>query len=106
MTSKEAYPSPPPSPVKVDPVLRNALRYTISAKEYQLLHQYLISRSPPVVRQHAPPPPKFHSIVRAGDESRVTAIRASLRVFIATQAGLQIWELISTHILGRGRARK
>jgi hypothetical protein len=28
-----------------DPVLRNALRYTISAREYALLHKYVISRS-------------------------------------------------------------
>ena len=29
----------------VDPILRNALRYTISAREYSLLHKYVISRS-------------------------------------------------------------
>lgn len=29
----------------VDPILRNALRYTISAREYALLHRYIISRS-------------------------------------------------------------
>lgn len=28
-----------------DPILRNALRYTISAREYSLLHKYVISRS-------------------------------------------------------------
>ncbi|KAK3316614.1 hypothetical protein B0H66DRAFT_500067 [Apodospora peruviana] len=28
-----------------DPILRNALRYTISAREYSLLHRYVISRS-------------------------------------------------------------
>jgi hypothetical protein len=28
-----------------DPILRNALRYTISAREYALLHKYLVSRS-------------------------------------------------------------
>ncbi|KAK4225763.1 hypothetical protein QBC38DRAFT_253313 [Podospora fimiseda] len=28
-----------------DPILRNALRYTISAREYALLHKYVISRS-------------------------------------------------------------
>lgn len=29
----------------VDPILRNALRYTISAREYALLHRYILSRS-------------------------------------------------------------
>src|SRR3954447_26826952 len=28
-----------------DPILRNALRYTISAREYATLHKYVISRS-------------------------------------------------------------
>lgn len=28
-----------------DPILRNALRYTISAREYALLHRYVLSRS-------------------------------------------------------------
>ncbi|KAI2627664.1 hypothetical protein GGR54DRAFT_636792 [Hypoxylon sp. NC1633] len=29
----------------VDPILRNALRYTISAREYETLHKYVLSRS-------------------------------------------------------------
>lgn len=107
MVSNDTSPSPKPKPDQVDPILRNALRYTISAKEYQTLHQYLISRSPPVIRQHAPPPPKFHSVVHAGgDDSRVSAVRASLRVFIATQAGLRIWDQINTYLAGRGQPRK
>ena len=105
MPSGDVYPSPPPSPIKNDPII-NALRYAISPKEYQTLHQYLISRSPPVIRQHAPQPERFRSIVRADDDSRVSAVRASLRVFVATQAGLQIWDQISTHLFNRGKSRQ
>ncbi|KAI0021750.1 hypothetical protein F4780DRAFT_789797 [Xylariomycetidae sp. FL0641] len=36
-----------------DPVLRNALRYTISAREYETLHKYVLSRSR-VLRKRAP----------------------------------------------------
>lgn len=36
-----------------DPVLRNAIRYTISAREYETLHKYIISRSR-VLRKRAP----------------------------------------------------
>ncbi|GAB1316160.1 Transmembrane protein 135 N-terminal domain-containing protein [Madurella fahalii] len=36
-----------------DPILRNALRYTISAREYALLHKYVISRSR-VLKKRAP----------------------------------------------------
>lgn len=36
-----------------DPILRNALRYTISAREYATLHKYVISRSR-ALKKHAP----------------------------------------------------
>lgn len=36
-----------------DPILRNALRYTISTREYALLHKYVISRSR-VLKKRAP----------------------------------------------------
>lgn len=103
--ASEPYPSPPPSPKssKIDPVLRNALRYTISAKEYKTLHEYLITRSPQALRKRAPPPAKVDSLTRADDDYNAAAIRASLRVFIASQTGLQIWDLITTHILARGK---
>ncbi|KAI0969617.1 hypothetical protein F4678DRAFT_439480 [Xylaria arbuscula] len=43
----------PKSTSVVDPVLRNALRYTISAREYETLHKYVISRSR-ALRKRAP----------------------------------------------------
>jgi len=47
--------SPAPMSAKStsDPILRNALRYTISAREYGLLHKYVISRSR-VLKKRAP----------------------------------------------------
>lgn len=108
MAPQDPYPSPPPSPnkAKVDPILRNALRYTISAKEYKTLHQYLISRSPPAVRRRAPPPPKYASLVQTNDDYNGAAIRASLRAFVITQTSLKLWESIKTNLLSRGRPSK
>ncbi|KAL8715117.1 MAG: hypothetical protein Q9220_001074 [cf. Caloplaca sp. 1 TL-2023] len=108
MASAESYPSPPPSPrsSKIDPILRNALRYTISAKEYRTLHQYLLTRAPPAVRKRAPPPTRVRSIIKAGDDHNAATIRASLRVLVASQVGLQLWDLITTRILGRGKTPK
>jgi len=37
--------STPSAKSTTDPILRNALRYTISAREYSLLHRYVLSRS-------------------------------------------------------------
>ncbi|MCJ1427847.1 hypothetical protein MMC29_005753, partial [Sticta canariensis] len=103
MSSQESRSSPPLGPVKIDPILRNALRYTISAKEYKTLHQYLVIRTPPAVRKQAPQPPRYSSIVQTNDDFNAAAIRASLRVFIASQTGLKLWDLITTYVLRRDR---
>jgi hypothetical protein len=83
-------------------VLRNALRYTISAKEYETLHKYIISRSK-VLKRNAPTVARVEKLVeRPGrDDYNAAAVRASLRVFMATAAGLKVWGLIKGRILGR-----
>jgi hypothetical protein len=97
--------SPPSSPPTVDPVLRNALRYTISAKEYELLHQYLLSRAP-AVKRRSPTPKRFDAISKGPDDYNVAAIRASLRLGLVTFSGLKAWELINTKLLSRGSAKR
>jgi hypothetical protein len=84
-----------------DPILRNALRYTISAKEYETLHKYIISRSK-VLKRNAPSPAKVEKLVeRPGrDDYNAAAIRDSLRVFLATAAGLKAWAVIKEQFLG------
>lgn len=76
-----------------DPILRNALRYTVSAKEYKLLHEYLISRAP-AVEKRTPQPRRFEKIVQSKNDYNVAAVRASLRVFVLAYGGLKGWELI------------
>ncbi|KAI0601184.1 hypothetical protein F4775DRAFT_589875 [Biscogniauxia sp. FL1348] len=52
--SRTPRPESKPRPASTaDPVLRNALRYTISAREYEVLHKYIISRSR-LLRKRAP----------------------------------------------------
>src|SRR3569833_2671378 len=45
--------APRQAAAKDDPILRNALRYTMSAREYAALHKYILSRSR-VLRKRAP----------------------------------------------------
>lgn len=87
-----------------DPVLRNALRYTISAKEYQTLHKYIISRSK-LLKRNTPSVSQVEKLVdRPGrDDHNAAAVRASLRVFFATAAGLKAWSIISERLWGGGR---
>lgn len=81
----------------IDPVLRNALRYTVSAKEYKVLHDYLLSRAP-VVEKRAPKPQRFERIVEGKNDYNVAAVRASLRVFIVAYGGLKGWEFILNNL--------
>ena len=108
MPTSDPYPTPPASPaqIKADPLLRHALRYTLSAKEYKTIHQYLITRSPLAVRKRAIPPSKYAALVRTKDEYNGAAIRASLRVFIATQTSLELWDLIKGAFFARGKPQR
>jgi hypothetical protein len=85
-----------------DPILRNALRYTISAKEYETLHKYIISRSK-VLKRNAPTVAKVERLVeRQGrDDYNASAVRAAARVCVATGAGLKLYGLLMERVLGR-----
>lgn len=52
-----------------DPILRNALRYTISAREYALLHKYVISRSR-ALKKRAPTVDTVQSIINGTPRGR------------------------------------
>ncbi|OQN95412.1 hypothetical protein B0A48_18427 [Cryoendolithus antarcticus] len=88
----------------LDPITRTALRYTISPREYELLHQYLISRAPERVQKQTPNPPRYEKITRstsaAGDHN-AASLRAALRVFVAAYTGLKGWELVLGKLAGR-----
>jgi hypothetical protein len=85
----------------IDALTRNALRYSLSPKEYKALHKYLLTKTP-VVRKRVPPPHKYEKSVKDTEDYNAAAIRASLRVFGTTLAGLKLWELITTKVLARG----
>ena len=59
-----------------DPVLRNALRYTISAREYALLHKYVITRSRALKRRA----PSVETVQRIMDGPSPGKSRAGSRV--------------------------
>ncbi|KAF7443828.1 hypothetical protein A1F94_009922 [Pyrenophora tritici-repentis] len=105
MSSASAPPPASPSGKPIDPILRNALRYTISAKEYQLLHQYLLSRAP-VVKKRSIHPKRYDAIAKGPDDYNVAAFRAALRLGVVTLTGLKAWELIQTKLLSRAPAKK
>lgn len=101
-----------------DPILRNALRYTISSKEYEALHKYVLSRSR-TVRRRVPPVNVFEQLVGTTrpeggndrlhgqptgdkevswlvyrDDNNAAMIRESLRVFVGATLGLKLWSFL------------
>ncbi len=130
MPRPRAVSAPKPKSV-VDPVLRNALRYTISAREYETLHKYVISRSR-ALRKRAPTVNTVEKYINGdsnrrgsvgrdvtkgkgkekatprslgprggGDNYNARAIRHALRVFVATGIGAKAYEILLTRIKGR-----
>jgi hypothetical protein len=89
-----------------DPILRNTLRYTISAKEYETLHKYIISRSK-VLKRNVPTVAKVERLVeRPGrDDYNASAVRAASRVFVATGAALKLYSLLVERVLGQKGAQ-
>ena len=87
----------------IDPLTRNALRYSLSPREYKLLHKYLISRAPPPVKKRVPHPYKYEKSVEKTGDYNAAAVRASLRVFGVALAGLKGWDLITEKVLRRAK---
>ncbi|EGU84639.1 hypothetical protein FOXB_04827 [Fusarium oxysporum f. sp. conglutinans Fo5176] len=74
-----------------DPVLRNTLRYTISAHEYAALHKYILSRSR-VLRRATPTPNRVEKALqppKGGDDYNARTVRHALRVFVMTFLGMK-----------------
>ena len=105
MAMADSAPPPQSNPGRstFDPVLRNALRYTVSAKEYQVVHNYFANRSPPVVKKRVLTPSKYPPARGSNDDFNSAAIRASLRVFVASGAGLTAWDLVKKQLFAKKR---
>ncbi|KAG6207575.1 hypothetical protein E4U50_003761 [Claviceps purpurea] len=111
----------------VDPVLRNTIRYTISAREYAALHKYILSRSR-ALRKAAPTPAAVDKalqprrdagndnsnstgtgtgtgiITSNGDDYNARAVRHALRVFLVALAGIKAWDAVARKLAGNRAA--
>jgi hypothetical protein len=81
---------------------RNTLQYVLSAREYELLHDFLVKRTPKAVQKRTPHMPKPCS----DHDYNPAAFRSALRVFLTTASGLKSWDLISARLLSTGKSRK
>ncbi|EGR49036.1 uncharacterized protein TRIREDRAFT_77736 [Trichoderma reesei QM6a] len=94
--SGKAVVTPGSSSTGPDPILRNALRYTISPREYAALHKYILSKSR-ALRRAAPTPSSVDKALqprKGRDDYNAKAVRHALRVFTATWIGMKAWDAI------------
>jgi hypothetical protein len=94
--SSAAQSKQPPDP-QVHPLVRNTLRFSLSAKEYKLLHEHVLKRSASI-QSRVPTPCRYEAIVYSKDKYGEAAIRASLRVFLLTTAGSKLAEFVVKRI--------
>ncbi|KAK7995691.1 hypothetical protein PG990_014464 [Apiospora arundinis] len=106
-----------------DPVLRNAIRYTMSPSEYESLHKYVLSRSR-VLRRRAPSVLAVEKYAEGGgdpakgklkgkgkdaspgggsrgDSYNARAVRHALRVFVATNLGMKLYDMVMARVKGQ-----
>jgi hypothetical protein len=81
-------------PSSTSAFLQAGLRVSLSAKEYKLLHERVIKRCPSTVQAGLPTPSEFDAIVNPKDSYNEDAIRASLRVFLATGIGSKLFNSV------------
>ncbi|KKZ57819.1 hypothetical protein EMCG_05570 [[Emmonsia] crescens] len=93
--------TPQPGPKTTHPIIRHALCISLSASEYKSLHEKLIKRLPPGVQNRALEPTAFREIVKSQNKYNEAAIRASLRVLLATGVGMKLFAYISQKLATR-----
>ncbi|KAH8691158.1 hypothetical protein BGW36DRAFT_363502 [Talaromyces proteolyticus] len=89
----------------VHPIIQNALRVSLSAKEYKFLHERITKRSAAVERA-LPTPAKYEAIIHTKNKYNIAAVRASLRVFLTLSGGLSLAELVGAKIKKEGSKEK
>lgn len=86
----------------VDPMLYDALRYMLNTTEYATLCR----KAPQGLRKRAVSPQRFEEAVLSKDDYFPAAFRAAVRVFLATSAGLKLWDIVREGLLSKGKNRQ
>lgn len=90
------------NPNPTDPIVHNALRYTFNTTEYAILH----TNAPAILKKRAISPQKYRYLTQDKDDFHPAAVRAALRVFMATSSGLKLWDVVQERLLSRGKLKQ
>lgn len=92
----------PPTPEKapaLHPIIQNALRISLSAKEYRTLHGIATKRAPSI-QTKLPSPSSFDAMALSKNRHGEAALRASLRVFVGSGLVLKLLEAVMSRVRG------
>ncbi|KAF7716204.1 Uncharacterized protein PECH_005129 [Penicillium ucsense] len=104
-SSAKVAPASGPDNTPAHPLVRTALRLSLSAKEYRALHNLVGTRAPGV-QSRLVSPSRYDAIVHSKNRRNEAAVRTSLRVFIGTGTALKLLEVIVGRIRGETPQRK
>lgn len=81
----------------IHPLVRNALRVSLSAKEYRALHDLAIKRAPSL-KAKLPSPSRYEAMANPKNRHNEAALRTSLRVLVGSGLVLKLAEVIMSRI--------
>ncbi|KAF7508779.1 hypothetical protein GJ744_008656 [Endocarpon pusillum] len=87
-------------------VHRTPLCFALNDNEQKLLHHYLIRRHGREAQSSRPQTEGHVRRAALHDDYHAATVRSSLRVFLATAAGLKAWELASITLQSRGISQR
>lgn len=102
MSTSDAPPGPPApagEAATVHPILRNALRISLSVKEYRALHDAAVKRAP-ALKDKLPSPSGYENMASPKNRHTEAALRTSLRVFVGSGIALKLVEVVMKRVRG------
>ena len=94
------------APPKINSIMRNSIRYTLSEREYKALHRRVLRRLPSSLKKSLPQPSAYASPLKDNDDFNAATVRASARLFVAVQAALKLYSFVLDRISRRAQPRK
>lgn len=81
----------------IHPVVRNALRVSLSTKEYRVLHDVAVNRAPGL-KSKLPSPSRYEALANPKNRHNEAALRTSLRVLVGSGLALKLVEVVMSRV--------
>lgn len=81
----------------IHPLVHNALRASLSTREYRVLHDVAVKRAP-ALKSKLPSPSQYESVSNPKNRHNEAALRTSLRVLVGSGLALKLLELVMSRV--------